>query len=300
MTSFIYDEYGYIVDGDKNEFEYQGYDFKLVAHDKTEEEVKVLQETLSNLKESMPFPISGNIVESRNHKLVVENEFGPVSLIAFKHQEYNPNAVFEMMRLGKDYKKQDKFTISDLIELWEEKIALIEEKYMEAISIDDYAYPVLNTETIYALGLANNAVAYLVDIKYDYGEEMNDLTMVHRRLNSLYAIDLFNPFNIVLDTQARDIAYLYGLGELNEYDVLKAIQSFQFSPKEVSLLVARLLFPTYTFDLLEDQYNIKKDIKKELLAKYKNSITVLKRISSLMNILVKQYSIRPIEWLLKI
>lgn len=88
----------------------------------------------------MPFPLSGDIVKTRSGNLVSENEFGPVSLISFKHQEYTPDAVFAMMEMGKNYKKQIKFDIDDLIELWEEKIALIEEKYMESIAIDDYAF----------------------------------------------------------------------------------------------------------------------------------------------------------------
>lgn len=300
MASFIFDEYGYIVDDEKNEFSYNGYDFKLIAHDKTEEEVIELQSVLTRLKSTLPFPVSGDIVRTRSNKLVIENEFGPVSLISFKHQEYTRNAVLTMMELGKNYKKQIKFDIDDLIELWEEKIALIEDKYMQAISIDDYAYPVLNTETIYALGLANNAVAYLVDIKYDYGVDIGELTMVHKRINSLYAVDIFNPFNIILDSPVRDIAYLYRLKELNENDVLNLVKQLALTPKDLSLLIARLLFPTITFDLLEDQYNIKKDIKRELLEGYKSSIEELRRIRNIVELLVKYYSVRPIDWLLNI
>ncbi len=300
MASFIFDEYGYIVDDEKNEFSYNGYDFKLIAHDKTEEEVIELQSVLTRLKSTLPFPVSGDIVRTRSNKLVTENEFGPVSLISFKHQEYTRNAVLTMMELGKNYKKQIKFDIDDLIELWEEKIALIEDKYMQAISIDDYAYPVLNTETIYALGLANNAVAYLVDIKYDYGVDIGELTMVHKRINSLYAVDIFNPFNIILDSPVRDIAYLYRLKELNENDVLNLVKQLALTPKDLSLLIARLLFPTITFDLLEDQYNIKKDIKRELLEGYKSSIEELRRIRNIVELLVKYYSVRPIDWLLNI
>ena len=108
MASFIFDEYGYIVDDEKNEFSYNGYDFKLIAHDKTEEEVIELQSVLTRLKSTLPFPVSGDIVRTRSNKLVTENEFGPVSLISFKHQEYTRNAVLTMMELGKNYKKQIK------------------------------------------------------------------------------------------------------------------------------------------------------------------------------------------------
>lgn len=159
---------------------------------------------------------------------------------------------------------------------------------------------ILNTETIYALGLANNAISYLVDIKYDYGKDLGELTMVHKRINSLYGIELFNPFNIILDSSVRDIAYLFKIKELNENDIIKLVNQFNLSPRDLSLLIARLLFPTTTFDLLEDQYNIKRDIKLELLSRYKTSINDLKRIGNLLTVLIKYYTIRPIDWLLKI
>lgn len=297
MRSFIYDQYGYILEQESNEFVYQGFDFQLNAHDQTEEQVADLETSLAELIKKLPFPVNCHLVLSRNHTFVTENEFGPVALVAAKKQEYTPEAVFKMMELGTGVKPDKPYTITNLIDLWEEKLTLIEGKYMEASNIDDYAYPMLNTETIYAIGLANNAIQYLVDIKHDFGEEIKRLTLQHKRLSDLRCITLFNPFNLITDTPSRDIASLYRDGEIDIAQVKQAIGRFSLEPMEIALIIARLLFPIKTFDLLEDQYHIKKDIKKDLVREFKSSEQDLIRIKDLFQELVREYSLRPIDWL---
>ena len=125
------------------------------------------------------------IVESRNHTLVTENEFGNVSLIAAKKDVYNFNAIIYIIEHGSQYIKKTNYTISNLIDLWEEKLSLIEEKYLGETKIDDYAFQIVNVESIYAIGLASNAIQYLADIKKDYGDSIPNLTLVHKRIDEL-------------------------------------------------------------------------------------------------------------------
>lgn len=297
MRSFIYDQYGYILEQESNEFSYEGFDFSLNAHDQTEEQLADLETSLVELTKSLPYPVNCHLVLSRNHTFLTENEFGPVALVAAKKQEYTPEAVFKLSEIGNGLKPDKPYTVTNLIDLWEEKLTLIEGKYMEASSIDDYAYPMLNTETIYAIGLANNAIQYLVDIKHDFGDDIKRLTLQHRRIYDLRTITLFNPFNLIMDTPSRDIASLYRNGEMDIDLVKKTIRRFSLEPMEIALIIARLLFPTKTFDLLEDQYNIKRDIKKDLVKEFKSSEKDLIRIKELFQELVKEYSLRPIEWL---
>ena len=130
MRSFIYDQYGYLLEKDVNEFSFEGYDFRLVAHEKSEDEVRELAFALNELKKTLPFSVKSCIVESRNHTLVTENEFGNVSLIAAKKDVYNFNAIIYIIEHGSQYIKKTNYTISNLIDLWEEKLSLIEEKYL--------------------------------------------------------------------------------------------------------------------------------------------------------------------------
>ena len=155
MRSFIYDQYGYLLEKDVNEFSFEGYDFRLVAHEKSEDEVRELSFALNELKKTLPFSVKSFIVESRNHTLVTENEFGNVSLIAAKKDVYNFNAIIYIIEHGSQYIKKTNYTISNLIDLWEEKLSLIEEKYLGETKIDDYAFQIVNVESIYAIGLLN-------------------------------------------------------------------------------------------------------------------------------------------------
>ena len=95
MRSFIYDQYGYLLEKDVNEFSFEGYDFRLVAHEKSEDEVRELTFALNELKKTLPFSVKSFIVESRNHTLVTENEFGNVSLIAAKPASFLPSLYFQ-------------------------------------------------------------------------------------------------------------------------------------------------------------------------------------------------------------
>ena len=74
-------------------------------------------------------------------------------------------------------------------------------------------------------------------------------------------------------------------------------EKLNFSKTDLSLFIARLLFPTYTFDLLEDQYNIKKNISKEFFELNKNGKKRMQKNALLINHMIKKYALRPIEWL---
>lgn len=298
MRSFIYDQYGYILEEEANSFTYMNYDFKLVAHDFDENELDNLEKFEESLLRQLPYEAKCHLVRSRNNEYRTENEFGAVSLVTAPIKEYKPLAVFKLMELGSTLKTSDQFSISRIIDLWEEKLSLMEMKYMEASKIDDYLYPLLYTETLFAIGLANNAISYLVDIKNDFGDEIKRLYLSHKRLPDLKAITLFDPFNLILDSPERDIAFLYELHELDAKGVLDAISYFNLDQKEVSLLIARLLFPRLTFDLLEDQYNTKKDIKKDLTLQLSRSSSDLIRLKELFLALSERYTLRPIKWIL--
>lgn len=297
MRSFIYDQYGYLLEKDVNEFSFEGYDFRLVAHEKSEDEVRELAFALNELKKTLPFSVKSFIVESRNHTLVTENEFGNVSLIAAKKDVYNFNAIIYIIEHGSQYIKKTNYTISNLIDLWEEKLSLIEEKYLGETKIDDYAFQIVNVESIYGIGLASNAIQYLADIKKDYGDSIPNLTLVHKRIESMRSIDIFNPFNFIQDTACRDLSFLYKINEIKEKELFDFFEKLNFSKTDLSLFIARLLFPTYTFDLLEDQYNIKKNVSKEFFELNKNGKKRMQKNALLINHMIKKYALRPIEWL---
>ena len=169
---------------------------------------------------------------------------------------------------------------------------------MPYLKIDDFTYPIILKETIFAIGLCSNAIEYLTDLKEDYGNEVKNLCYAHKRLYDLTSFDLFNPFNIVIDSPTRDLAFLYKEKAINLNELISIIDYYKLDQMEISLLMARALFPTATFDILEDYFALKKDIKLSIVKKHKKTKREVNLLVELHKRLVEKYKIRPIEWLL--
>ena len=292
MRDFIFDQYGYYYsDSDASEFEFKGYEFKVMAHSLTENDLINMEEYIQYLYSKL------NIVKNRAGLYGVESKYGTVSLVSCLKKDYKLDNLIsfqhlEINELSKPY------TISNLSTLWEEKLNLIEEKCVPYLKIDDFTYPIILKETIFAIGLCSNAIEYLTDMKEDYGNEVKNLCYAHKRLYDLTSFDLFNPFNIVIDSPTRDLAFLYKEKAINLNELISIIDYYKLDQMEISLLMARALFPTATFDILEDYFALKKDIKLSIVKKHKKTKREVNLLVELHKRLVEKYKIRPIEWLL--
>lgn len=298
MRDFIFDQYGYYYsDSDASEFEFKGYEFKVMAHSLTENDLINMEEYIQYLYSKLNINPHCHIVKNRAGLYGVESKYGTVSLVSCLKKDYKLDNLIsfqhlEINELSKPY------TISNLSTLWEEKLNLIEEKCVPYLKIDDFAYPIILKETIFAIGLCSNAIEYLTDMKEDYGNEVKNLCYAHKRLYDLTSFDLFNPFNIVIDSPTRDLAFLYKEKAINLNELISIIDYYKLDQMEISLLMARALFPTATFDILEDYFALKKDIKLSIVKKHKKTKREVNLLVELHKRLVEKYKIRPIEWLL--
>ena len=269
MRDFIFDQYGYYYsDSDASEFEFKGYEFKVMAHSLTENDLINMEEYIQYLYSKLNINPHCHIVKNRAGLYGVESKYGTVSLVSCLKKDYKLDNLIsfqhlEINELSKPY------TISNLSNLWEEKLNLIEEKCVPYLKIDDFTYPIILKETIFAIGLCSNAIEYLTDMKEDYGNEVKNLCYAHKRLYDLTSFDLFNPFNIVIDSPTRDLAFLYKEKAINLNELISIIDYYKLDQMEISLLMARALFPTATFDILEDYFALKKDIKLSIVKKHK-------------------------------
>lgn len=171
---------------------------------------------------------------------------------------------------------------NDWRELWSKKVDYFEYQ-IEHIA---KKYPILAASLNYYIGLAENAISYMEDIKLHEKKENNDLlSLSHIRLYSTVSImDYYDPFTIVLDHAARDIAgYLKSVFFENSYDFLaikELLAKLKFSRYGYRVLFARMLYPSYYFDLYEqiilgkiEEKEIKKIIMKaEEYRKYLKTI----------------------------
>ena len=298
MRDFIFDQYGYYYsDSDASEFEFKGYEFKVMAHSLTENDLINMEEYIQYLYSKSNINPHCHIVKNRAGLYGVESKYGTVSLVSCLKKDYKLDNLIsfqhlEINELSKPY------TISNLSTLWEEKLNLIEEKCVPYLKIDDFTYPIILKETIFAIGLCSNAIEYLTDMKEDYGNEVKNLCYAHKRLYDLTSFDLFNPFNIVIDSPTRDLAFLYKEKAINLNELISIIDYYKLDQMEISLLMARALFPTATFDILEDYFALKKDIKLSIVKKHKKTKREVNLLVELHKRLVEKYKIRPIEWLL--
>lgn len=298
MRDFIFDQYGYYYsDSDASEFEFKGYEFKVMAHSLTENDLINMEEYIQYLYYKLNINPHCHIVKNRAGLYGVESKYGTVSLVSCLKKDYKLDNLIsfqhlEINELSKPY------TISNLSTLWEEKLNLIEEKCVPYLKIDDFTYPIILKETIFAIGLCSNAIEYLTDMKEDYGNEVKNLCYAHKRLYDLTSFDLFNPFNIVIDSPTRDLAFLYKEKAINLNELISIIDYYKLDQMEISLLMARALFPTATFDILEDYFALKKDIKLSIVKKHKKTKREVNLLVELHKRLVEKYKIRPIEWLL--
>lgn len=298
MRDFIFDQYGYYYsDSDASEFEFKGYEFKVMAHSLTENDLINMEEYIQYLYSKLNINPHCHIVKNRAGLYGVESKYGTVSLVSCLKKDYKLDNLIsfqhlEINELSKPY------TISNLSTLWEEKLNLIEEKCVPYLKIDDFTYPIILKETIFAIGLCSNTIEYLTDMKEDYGNEVKNLCYAHKRLYDLTSFDLFNPFNIVIDSPTRDLAFLYKEKAINLNELISIIDYYKLDQMEISLLMARALFPTATFDILEDYFALKKDIKLSIVKKHKKTKREVNLLVELHKRLVEKYKIRPIEWLL--
>lgn len=118
----------------------------------------------------------------------------------------------------------------------------------------------------YYLGLAENAIQYLVDASIDAGVNPFDVrTLVFRRFNAqnIGGTDFLLPSEFILDHPARDLAEwtrykLFderaGYDEVRSF-ILEYHQRRSMSAMEWNLLYARLLFPITYVEAIERYYS---------------------------------------------
>ena len=70
---------------------------------------------------------------------------------------------------------------------------------------------------------------------------------------------------MIYDTLIRDYAELYKFDLIDIYELNRLIDKLSLTQKEASLLMARIMYPTKIFDLLEDNYLNEEHKSKQVL-----------------------------------
>lgn len=178
--------------------------------------------------------------------------------------------------------------------VWESKIDYLEYQVSQrGLGKDN----ILNSFGYYA-GLAENALEYynLLDLN---GASVG---IQHKRLyGKNYEINYYNPINMLIDYDVRDIAeyakFAFFSGDLSENVFFDFVDRLKLNEVMINLLYVRMLFPTYYFDIYEKLVN--EEENENLLLNVINKANDFEAF--LRNFYLRygrEYNLRKIDWLI--
>ncbi len=111
----------------------------------------------------------------------------------------------------------------------------------------------------YYLGLAENALIYVKTIEKNIGFSINDrISFTHRRMPAhIKNLFFYNPFNLMIDLEVRDIAeyiksmYYSDLDYINDLEYY--LKTNLLTKYSASMLYARIVYPSNFFDYYENK-----------------------------------------------
>jgi spore coat protein YutH len=189
---------------------------------------------------------------------------------------------------------------SDWVTLWSAKIDYFEYQ----ISQVGKKYPIICEYLSYYIGLAENAISYvkntIIDLKPG---EYDGLTLCHKRIKAKDTVfDLYNPISFIIDYPVRDLGEYIKTEFFNDNDIWTELDEYfkncDLSLYSKRLLYARLLFPSYFFDVYEDivEGKIKEDDILKIVDKAKEYEEFLVELHTFIN---RENLVPQLDWLNK-
>jgi len=153
----------------------------------------------------------------------------------------------------------------------------------------------------YYIGLAENAISIASKYEKELNEE--DYCLQHYRMNvPILRGEYYNPNNLIIDINVRDVSEYVKSSFFNTSkepdDYLDYVLSFNLDNKKVNLLFARLLYPTYYFDLFDEIIFNEKE-EEELIHIIRETPKYERFLSNLYIELSSIYKIEYISWIKK-
>lgn len=298
MQSFIFDYYGYNANIENNEFEYEGYKFLLLSVEDDEKDIIKLNDLVNSLNIHFNSDVVFIVKNKYDKYISTSKDNNNICLLTYKiDNQININD-FVKMHLSYFNSFSYKINIQQIIDLWDQRIEYIENQCLTNFNFDNDAHLTLYEYTLYSIGLAINSLQYLADMDLDFKRKYSS-TLTHRRIKKMDKYELFNPFNLIVDHSSRDLAELYKNDIISLDTLLNICAFYSYSVDEYEYLLARLLFPTFIFDIVEDMENDKSsyDYTSDIYYAIAKSNSQLDKLKSLYNALISKMNIRPINWI---
>lgn len=180
--------------------------------------------------------------------------------------------------------------------LWSEKVDYFEYQISQLGKDKEI---ILNSFSYY-IGLAENAISYINNVTENYKGEFK-LTLSHKRIYyPNYALNYYNPLSFVFDQRVRDISSYVKSAFFEGIDTLSELETYfkhnNLSNYEFRLFYARMLYPSYYFDLYEQVMNNGKE-EKELLKIIDKVDEYEKFLNDIYLLITKFTIIDKIDWI---
>ena len=275
-------------------FTYEGFDYILKNYDNIEE-IDMIYELANNLNVKGIYSHQ-IILNNDRHILTKINENNYILLKIFiKKEKIKINDILQFNNINYSTEHQ-KLKRDNWDELWTQKIDYLEYQVNQI----GKKYPLIRKSFSYYIGLAENALILFKNTP----KEKVKLSLSHRRiLENDNKQDLYNPLNMIIDIRIRDICEYFKSCFFNNKNIINEVNTYLYYNKlnynESCYFIARMLFPTYYFDIYEKIINneIDEDRLNNIISKVNDYEIFIKNIY--IN-LKSNNNIPDIEWLIKI
>lgn len=278
-----------------------GEEFYFVFFNRTESELNDLV-ALSNELKNKGIRVH-DIILNRDKKLLTkvgEVYYVMLKLNTIKYEQVSFITMCEILNKLKLNNRSSKLYRNNWGELWSEKIDYLEYQIKEigkdkSLILDSFSYYV---------GLAENAISYVNKINKVIGiSDQDNITLSHRRV--FYPnlnLNYFNPLSFVFDLEVRDVAEYLKIEFFNDEDSLLDLKTYLKMKPLTSygyhMLYARLLYPSYYFDIYESIMNSGED--EENLMKIINKVNDYEIFLKDAYYEISKYThLEHIDWIIK-
>lgn len=242
------------------------YNFNYNSHDYT---LLLYKEDISTLKAIYDFHIfllNNNVFI---HQIIL-NKMGQIltninneSYILLKVNSGLPNKTINLndvwnfsnssINLYTQKRKYNYFEVlkrENLFTLWSNKNDHLEYQ----ISQLEKKYPLIKESFNYYIGLGETAIQLISKVPTNAFQTV----IAHKRINSKSTLfDLYNPLNLIIDSRARDVSeyfkskFFYQDKTVVEQQIFSFFINSYFTATEFIIFFARMMYPTYYFDIYE-------------------------------------------------
>lgn len=281
-------------------FLYQSKKYYFVEYFRSEEEFSDLYALTEELIQKK-IPTGKFIINNLNQFLTHKDDkmYVLIEMPINSLKEYNVLEMIEYHDFLKVGSKRSVLYRNSWGSLWSSKIDYFEYQVAQL----GKNKPIILNSFSYYVGLAENAISYVNNtIKNHQISIYENITLQRKRISfPNIHLNYFNPLNYVIDVEVRDIASYFKSLFFNSYeDLWIEVNAFlkrrRLSVYGYQLLYARLLFPSYYFDIYEKVMEDK--IPEEELLKIINKAEDYEYFLKDIYIAILKYaSIEKVDWI---